>query len=347
VFLFSGLLIGVLLLQSLPLINRTQTVSVRVVLLLVSVAGGYWVLVEGQFVVATVLVASQRKANLAQDTVTSAEVDSVYVLGDVVIKSGPSSRLLWFVTPDGLFQIGLVSLIALGFVAGVREPKLQARISHVHVAGFLCSAVMLRTVLSIPGLFRFRMVAAPLFAFVLGVAMYAYYARNGNGISRGVVLVLVLVAGLCGPLAVSSDIDGLQPHVTDPAKNSLDTAEYAGLRAVVDFTASDQTVSSLHVETRVLKRFGASTSTPSLGDNEIRTDESLFLYRHEWTEHRATYRPPNRNSNRFVFVSEQWLRGAVASQNKVYSTGSVGLTWGNDPYTLTDRCQSCQEGDTP
>jgi len=85
-----------------------------------------------------------------------------------------------------------------------------------------------------------------------------------------------------------------------------------------------------------LSRYGAGSGSFVVTDDRIRTEQDLLLYRQRWTAHSVRY-VPSRIDFRTLLVSEGWMRDSVRSENKVYTTGEIGMLADRENATYLER----------
>jgi hypothetical protein len=143
------------------------------------------------------------------------------------------------------------------------------------------------------------------------------------------VFVLLLTAG---PAVAADDLYALQSgpdlwerHTVPDVQREFSDAEMESLQLSAGFIQQNDVSVGTDFHTLIgLSRYGTESSSFVVEDDTIRYDEDLLMYRQRWTEHSVRLTPERRSFITLV-VPESWLNGYVASQNKVYTTGEVGM----------------------
>lgn len=260
------------------------------------------------------------------------------VLGGALSPPTPALAFRSLVSPEGVYYTALAAAFLLGVGWVLRAPDRYRRRLSLLTVGVISSLLVLRTPLAIPGLTRLRHPAGIFFVFVFGVGVYRVVnARSERGVGLVVAIALVVVLGTTAPMASSAGDDLYQVnagpdlweiHPTPEPQVDFSDSEWVQMEAAARFVGSTESdVSTLAVTNRALDRFGVSAQDPAvISDDAIRTDRPLLLYRERWTDHRAPYSELEGGGGT-VIVTDSWLNHTVSTENKVYTTGDIGLLY--------------------
>jgi hypothetical protein len=186
---------------------------------------------------------------------------------------------------------------------------------------------------------RFRLPLSFFVAFVVGVVVASIISSDIRSKRTLPMVVVVLIVATTAPFVAGDDLYDVHagPNLyevrdTPQQQTAFSRTELAELQATSRFVRqSSPEVSALWITREAFNRFGIpDVESPQVRDASIRSG-GPFVYREQWTEHQVG---TETNVVGTMVVSRRWLQRSVASSNKVYTTGSVGILYGRDEVRL-------------
>jgi len=228
--------------------------------------------------------------------------------------------------PPYVYLIVLVAMFVLGMVVSMEDYRQVLPFASLLVAGILAAGLMFETPVSLKGLKRARLAWTLPFAFVVGLGIFRLKQTSWSQMGKLALACSLVVAGAAAPMAAADDLGSFSQNPRPQA--AYDESEYKQMAASAEFSDRyGERVTSLWIATLTYESFGATAvESPGIDDSGIRVDGGLFLYRNQWTNHRVMY-ATNKRDLAPMYISERYLQNAIASENEVYATGQVGLTW--------------------
>jgi hypothetical protein len=268
---------------------------------------------------------------------------AAYGVDTLVPPATPATAVRSLVSPDGLHLIVLVAVFSLGGLALLAEPRRYRGAAALALGGILAAFVVFRTPIALTDIERFRLPLSFFFVVVLGVGLAAAFERSAVSTSRVVVLVTVLVLlGTATPLAAGDDLYQVNegPNLyelfpTAEPEADLEWNEYRQLEATTAFTARyEGSVTTPWVEKEVMARhFGPvgvrhlGVTDPAAAEQGLTAERGLVVHRDAWRRHSLILNPGGLTSLSELTVSDEWVTRTEATENEVYSAGSVRLLW--------------------
>jgi hypothetical protein len=265
-------------------------------------------------------------------TAGSADAGSRIVsLGGQVPEHTVADAFISLFSPGGIYNITLVAALAFSTVVLLGRSSRYRRAGGLIIMGLLGSVFMIRLPIDIHGSARLQLPLSLFTAFVLGVGLrqILQHSQIKRVLPGLFVFVLLLTAG---PAVAADDLYALQSgpdlwerHTVPDVQREFSDAEMESLQLSAGFIQQNDVSVGTDFHTLIgLSRYGTESSSFVVEDDTIRYDEDLLMYRQRWTEHSVRLTPERRSFITLV-VPESWLNGYVASQNKVYTTGEVGM----------------------
>lgn len=251
----------------------------------------------------------------------------------------PETAIRGLLSTDGIYQIALVVVFALGFAAVVDHRKKYWVALPLFVVGVIGSVVMFRTPLALPGIDRAQLPIAVFFAVALGVGLVKLARVAGRGRTTLAVAVVVVAAlGTTAPLnynagddlyALNAGPNLYELYPTPSPQKEFSTDEYRDLEATASFLKGhNTTVYTFATGSMAMQGFDVedreSASATAAG---IETGDGLFLYRNRFVGHRLSYLASNDVSVGELNIAPRWLDRTVGTTDKVYANGQGGLLW--------------------
>ncbi|MFD1597917.1 hypothetical protein [Halobellus rarus] len=258
---------------------------------------------------------------------------TIEALGTEIPEPSVGEAVLSLASAGGIYNILLVCALAFGVVCIVRAPARYRRAGGFVAVGLLGSVLMLRIPIDIHGLTRIQLPLSVFVAFLVGGGIYAVVSARNVPVKRIApgLFVFVLLA-TAGPAVVSDDLYDLHSGpdlwetrtLPEPQKEFTATEMESFRQSAAYAERYDVTVETDWPSSIGLSRYGTDSEQFAVDDGRIRTEEELLLYRQRWTDHSVRL-IPEQASLVTLLVSEEWLGETVRTENKVYTTGEVGL----------------------
>jgi hypothetical protein len=193
--------------------------------------------------------------------------------------------------------------------------------------------MMIRIPIDLHGLSRTQLPLSVFVAFVVGAGLYRVVSTSELSPRRVLpaVLAFVLLA-TAGPAVVADDLYGLhsgpdlwETRTLPEPQKEFTAAEMAGFQQSSDhIERHDLAVSSDWPSSIGLSRYGADSASFLAENGSLTSDRELLVYRQRWTEYSVRL-IPDQAALVTLLVSDGWMDQLVARENKVYTTGQVGI----------------------
>lgn len=237
-------------------------------------------------------------------------------------------------SPDGIYNISLVALLALGVITFITDQRRLVNALSVLSVGIVTSAFLLRIPLGIRGLKRFGLAMSLFIAFLVGLGLYRLFSAAEVASSRAVpVLVVFVLLASSAHVVAGNDMYGLhggpdlwemEPLPED--QQELSTGEYRGLEEAAGTLAENEVyVTTDWISRQTLERYG--TGAPgrmTLESDGIRIDGDLLLYRDRWST-RSQELIPGFQTFQTMVMTDEWFTEMEETESKVYTTGEVSI----------------------
>lgn len=266
---------------------------------------------------------------------------SEYALGRPLPELTLEQSLWSLLSPEGLYFAALVAALGFAVVAVVERYERYRSSLHLVLTGLVAAVLILRTPI-LPDFERVRLPASLVFAFPVGVGLAYMLSRvPGNRLARIAPLALLAVLVTTTPMVgatddlyglhAGADLYELQP--LPETEVELSAQEYQSIQATADFVqGAGAEVSTLTMTGRAMEMFGVEGyGSARVVDDRLVPERQLFVSRSAWPDHRISFSPGGEFVSTLI-VSEDWLRSFTAAETKVYTTGTVDVsyndTWG-------------------
>lgn len=236
---------------------------------------------------------------------------------------------------DAMYNIMLVCVFSLGVLVILWAPRRYRRAGAFVSVGTVAAAAMIRTPIDVHGLARMQLPASVFVAFLVAAGLCRILPLSGSSLWKAApgLLVVVLLATSASAYP-ADDLYGLhsgpdlwESRTLPETQKEFSAQEMGGLRQSAAFADRHDVAvgtdwhSSVGLERY---RYGLPAESFAVEDRRITTKQDLVLYRQRWSE-RSVRLVPERTSFVTLLISEEWLDGMVRSENKVYTTGDVGM----------------------
>ncbi|GCF15211.1 hypothetical protein Harman_31460 [Haloarcula mannanilytica] len=303
----------------------------------------YWLV--GSVFISTLISALTRVVSFMQVTGDASGGDPVQTLGRSLPEPSITEAVISLFSVSGIYNVFLVCLLSLGVLVLFRNHNLYRRAAGIVTVGVLGSIFMIRIPLEIHGIQRIQLPLSLFVAFIIGSSLYWLVSNPNTSLKRiAPGLLVVAVLATAGPAVAADDLYGLHSGPDLWEKQSLpetqkefSAAEMESFQQSATYLKEQETSVATDWNSAIgLSRYGAGSGSFVVADDRIRTEQDLLLYRQRWTTHSVRY-VPSRIDFRTLLVSDDWMRGSVRSENKVYTTGEIGMLADRENATYLDR----------
>lgn len=335
VVLFLPILVG--LVVGPPLVRAvfgfTDTVRPQALPLVALVGGSlaYWLLAD-------IFISTLREdlskvlgfAAVASDTTGGSEVVG---LGTAIPEPSVRDAVLSLFSVGGLYNIMLICIFSLGALMIFRDLSRYRKAGGIVGVGVCGAALMIRTPIDIHGLVRTQLPLSVFVAFVVAAGLNRLFPVPKGSLKKlGTTVFVVGLLTTTGPAVVADDMyrlhsgpDLWESRTVPETQKEFTAAEMASFERSAAFSdRQDVSVGTDWNSQLGLNRYGRESESFDVRDDQIRTDQELLLYRNRWLDHSIRL-VPERLSFVTLLVSSDWRDRMVASENKVYTTGEVGM----------------------
>lgn len=281
------------------------------------------------FINAVQMVVSQGQIS---DTNAGAPIVS---LGAEVPESLVSDAVLSLLSVSAVYNVLLICVFSLGALLLLKDPDRYRSSAALLIVGLLGTGVMVRTPIDLHGLARSQLVVSVFVAFLVAVALYRILPLPVGSIKEaGPALLLIVLLATSGAAYAADDLYGLhsgpdlwESRTTPETQKEFSAAEMEGLNLTADFAVRHGVTVGTDWNSAIgLSRYqyGLPAESFAVEEDRITTDRDVIVYRQRWVEHSVRL-VPERTSFVTLLVSDGWLDRMVETENKVYTTGDVGM----------------------
>lgn len=303
----------------------------------------YWLL-NGVFIQNFIndvrMVVAQARAT---DTDAGAPIIS---LGAEIPESLIGDAVLSLLSVGAIYNVLLVCVFSLGALLLLKDRNRYRSAAALLAVGLLCAVVMIRTPIDLHGLARTQLIVSVFVAFLVAVTLYRILPLSVGSIKEtGPALLIIVLLATSGAAYAADDLyvlhsgpDLWESRTTPETQKEFSAAEMEGLRLTAGFaTRHDVTIGTDWNSAIGLSRYRYDLPAESFAVEEgrITTDQDMILYRQRWRD-RSLRLVPERTSFVTLLISDGWLDQMVATENKVYTTGDVGMVADHTNATSVD-----------
>jgi hypothetical protein len=257
-----------------------------------------------------------------------------------------SDAVLSLFSVGAVYNVLLVCVFAVGVLLLFRSPTSYRSPGALLAAGLLGAGFMIRLPIDLHGLVRTQLVVSAFVAFLIAVTLYLILPLSTDSIRKtGPALLLVVLLATSAPAYAADDLYGLHSgpdlweiRTTPEPQKEFSAAEMEGFRLTASFAARHDLAIGTDWNSELgLSRYRLDLSTESFaaGGDRITTDAEVIVYRQRWLDHSVRL-VPERTSFVTLLVSDEWFGRMEATENKVYTTGDVGMIAGGSDATYVD-----------
>lgn len=270
----------------------------------------------------------------------------VVALGGEVPDPLVSDAVLSLFSVGAVYNVLLVCVFAVGVLLLVRSRTRYRSPGALLVTGLLGAGVMIRLPIDLHGLVRTQLVVSAFVAFLVAVTLYLILPLSTDSIRKAApALLLVVLLATSAPAHAADDLYGLhsgpdlwETRTTPEPQKEFSAAEMEGFRLTASFAARHDLAIGTDWNSEIgLSRYRLDLSTESFAarGDRITTDAEVIVYRQRWLDHSVRL-VPERTSFVTLLVSDEWFGRMEATENKVYTTGDVGMIAGGSDATYVD-----------
>lgn len=292
----------------------------------------YWVLNEvfiRNFINDIQMVVSQTQAS---DTDAGAPI---ILLGAEIPEPLIIDAVLSLLSVGAVYNVLLVCVFSLGALLLLKDRNRYRSVAALLMVGLSGAVVMIRTPIDLHGLARTQLIVSVFVAFLIAVSLYQILPLSVGSIKKaGPTLLIIVLLATSGPAYAADDLYGLhsgpdlwESRTTPEPQKEFSAAEMEGLRLTADFAARHDVAIGTDWNSAIglsRYRYGLPAKSFAVEDGRIKTDQEMILYRQRWGDHSLRL-VPERTSFITLLISDGWLDRMVATENKVYTTGDVGM----------------------
>ena len=303
----------------------------------------YWLL-GGVFVQS--LISAVRMV-LTQGRVSDTDAGAPIVsLGAAVPEPLVNEAVLSLLSVGAVYNVTLVCVFSLSALLLLRDPNRYRSSAAILTVGLLGTGVMIRTPIDVHGLARTQLVVSVFVAFLVAVTFHRILPLSVGSIKKtGPALLLVLLVATSGAAHAADDLYGLhsgpdlwETRTTPETQKEFSTAEMEGFHLAASFADRNDLRLGTDWNSEIglsRYRYGLPTGSFAVEDGRITTDRDVVLYRQRWVDHSVRL-VPERRSFVTLLVSDGWFDRMVGTENKVYTTGNIGMIGDNPNATYVE-----------
>ena len=263
----------------------------------------------------------------------SGGVIPIKALGQQLPDTTVGTAVLSLLSPGGIYNLLLVCTISFAAVTILSRLDRFRRSVPFVLLGLGGSLLLLRTPLVAVGLDRTQLPLSLFVAVVLGVALSRLVLKADTLSKLAPVVLVFLLLSTSATVAASDqayslhsgpDLWELRPLPEEQVEFSQ--RELAGLQQSSTYLRQQDIEVATDWRTQIgLERYGADSVSMVVEDGRVGVrGADLLAYRDRWPDHSLRL-IPERLSLVTVVVDETWLQRTVLTENKVYTTGGVGM----------------------
>ncbi|GAA0553196.1 hypothetical protein ABNG02_03125 [Halorubrum ejinorense] len=245
-----------------------------------------------------------------------------------------------------VYNVLLVCVFSLGALLLFERPNRYRSPAALLVVGLSGAGLMIRTPIDIHGLARTQLVVSVFVAFVVAVTLHRLLPLSSGSIRKaGPALLIVVLLATSGPASAADDLYGLhsgpdlwETRTTPETQKEFSAAEMEGFRLTASFADRNEITVGTDWNSEIglsRYRYGLAAESFAVEEGRITTDRDVILYRQRWVD-RSVRLVPERTSFVTLLISDGWFDRMVETENKVYTTGDLGMIADHSNATSVD-----------
>jgi len=263
------------------------------------------------------------------------QVVPVKTLGQQLPESTIDTALLSILSPSGIYNLLLVCTVSFAVITVVYRLERYRRSIPFLILGVGGSLLLLRTPIVVNGLDRTQLPLSIFIAVILGIALFRLLAEADGTVSQlAPVLAVFLLLTTSGTVAVSDEVyelhsgpDLWEGRPLPEEQFEFSQREMASFEQSSTFLRDRDAVVATDWRTQIgLERYGTKSKSMRVSEGRIQMKANLLMYRQRWPDHSLRLIPGGPPTQLItVVVNEAWLQRTVQTENKIYTTGEVGM----------------------
>lgn len=231
----------------------------------------------------------------------------------------------------GIHNTLLIAASILGIAAVIESMRRYRRALPIMLVSVIVLPLSVKLPIVIKSIGRIKHGVGIFFALIVGIGLYRAVEVESKA---GMLMALLLITGLGTTGAIISSDDQYSLHEGRQIQREFTEREYNELRSVGEFIQKTEVrVDALWLSRLVLKDRHRifQTNRATLTSTGINIDTNLLLYRWRWSDHVIlNVEDATLASFTKARMSRNTLETTVSRENKIYSSGSLGILYTQD-----------------
>jgi hypothetical protein len=260
------------------------------------------------------------------------EVIPVKALGRQLPETSAGTAALSVLSPTGIYSLLLVCTVSFAVVTALSRLDRFRRPMAFIVVGAGGALLLLPTPLVAIGLDRTQLPLSPFVAVVVAIALSRLLLNAATLPRLASVVVVFLLLSTSATVAASDEAYALHsgPDLWEDRPLPEEQVEFSqremeSLEQGSAYLRRHEVGASTDWRTQIgLERYGTDSDSMVVEEGRIGVGEDLLVYRDRWPDHSIRLIPEPLSLVTLV-VDEAWLERTVRRENKVYTTGEIGM----------------------
>lgn len=260
------------------------------------------------------------------------QVIPVKALGRQLPETSAGTAALSVLSPTGIYSLLLVCTVSLAVVTALSRLDRFRRPMVFIVVGAVGTLLLLPTPLVAIGLDRTQLPLSPFVAVVVAIALSRLLLNAATLPRLASVVVVFLLLSTSATVAASDEAYALHsgPDLWEDRPLPEEQVEFSqremkSLEQGSAYLRRHEVGVSTDWRTQIgLERYGTDSDSMVVEEGRIGVGEDLLVYRDRWPDHSIRLIPEPLSLVTLV-VDEAWLERTVRRENKVYTTGEIGM----------------------
>lgn len=260
------------------------------------------------------------------------EVIPVKALGRQLPETSAGTAALSVLSPTGIYSLLLVCTVSFAVVTALSRLDRFRRPMAFIVVGAGGALLLLPTPLVAIGLDRTQLPLSPFVAVVVAIALSRLLLNAATLPRLASVVVVFLLLSTSATVAASDEAYALHsgPDLWEDRPLPEEQVEFSqremeSLEQGSAYLRRHEVGASTDWRTQIgLERYGTDSDSMVVEEGRIGVGEDLLVYRDRWPDHSIRLIPEPLSLVTLV-IDEAWLERTVRRENKVYTTGEIGM----------------------